>query len=184
MKKLSDDIKRILSGLAYQDAAEFLPTRDKMKLLGHRTETRQKPSASRRGASEKPASQRIGLISDGQGLAAPLDYVIDACARHSARLDLLIHGNVDTAKLSALGNRLREAGVDYHPIRLGTNLAQDIVGYVCGHPSLIFLIASPDDTAAKVLVEKVIPRRGGLVPVPLVLIEDRSSTRLVKQSAA
>lgn len=184
MKKLSDSMKRILSGLAYQDAGEFLPMRQKMMVLGTGPDTRQKSTAPRLTAVREPASQRIGLISDGRGLAAPLDYAIDACTRHSATLDLLIHGAVDAANLSALDYRLRGAGVGYHRIQLGTNPIQHITDYVCNHPSVIFLLARTDDSAAKVLVEKVMPRRGGLVPVPLVFIHDQSSTRAGKQSAA
>lgn len=177
-------MKRILSALACQHAGEFLPMHDKMKVLGSATETRQKSSLPTWDATRKPAVKRIGLISDSRGLASPLDYAIDACKRHSAKLDLLIYGSLDTENLSTLENQLREAGVDYRRIQLGTDHVKDIVGYVSNHPSLIFLLARADDAAAKLLIEKVIPKRGGLVPVPFVLIGGQPPTRSVKQSAA
>lgn len=184
MAKLSDDLKRILSGLAQQDAGEFLSMHDKMRVLGIGTETRVKPSSPPRSIAKKQAIHRIALISDGRGVGAPLDYVIDACSRQDAKIDLLIHGAVDTAKISLLENQIRAAGLDHQCIQLGMKPVDNIIDYICNHPSLIFLVAMPDDDAAKVLIEEVIPKRGGRIPVPLVLIENRSSARPAEQSAA
>ena len=184
MTKLSDDLKRILSGLASQDAGEFLSMHDKMKVLGIKSETRLKPSSPPRNLAKKPATYRIAFISDGRGVNAPLDYAIDACLRQGAKLDLQIHATTDTASISALENQVRAAGLDYHRIQLGMEPVDDIIDYISNHPSLIFLVALPDDDAAKVLFEDVIPKRGGRIRVPLVLIEDGSSTRPVEQSAA
>ncbi len=169
MTKLSDSLKQILSGLAYQDAGDYLPMRDKMKVLGQDTESRLKPSVTKPSETRKPASRRIALISDGRGLGAPLDYVIDACSRQSAKIDLLIHGAVDTASISALENQIRLAGLEHHRIQLGVDAVEGIVNYICNHHSLIFVVAMPDDGAAKTLVEEVIPKRGGRIPVPWCL---------------
>ena len=124
------------------------------------------------------------MISDGRGERAPLDYAIDACSRQGAMIDLLVHGVVDPTSISALENRIRAADLDCHRIQLGMNPGDDIVDYIRSQPSLIFLVASSDDDVAKVLIVDVIPRRGRRVPVPLVLIEDRSFARSAKKSAA
>ncbi|MBW9261492.1 MAG: hypothetical protein K1566_03565 [Candidatus Thiodiazotropha sp. (ex. Lucinisca nassula)] len=184
MKKLSDDLKRMLNGLAHQDAGEFLSMRDKLNVLGMGSETRAKSSPPPHKMAKKPTTQRIAFISDGRGLGTPLSYAIDACSRQGANIDLLIHGTTDTANISALENRIRAVGLDHHRIQLGMKPVDDVINYICNHPSLIFLVAMPDDETAKVLIEEVIPKRGGRIPVPLVLIEDRSSTSQTKQSAA
>ncbi|QYZ65236.1 MAG: hypothetical protein OI74_07950 [Gammaproteobacteria bacterium (ex Lamellibrachia satsuma)] len=184
MKKLSDDLKRMLTGLAHQDAGEFLSMRDKMKVLGMGSETRAKPSPSPRKIAKKTATHRIAFISDGRGVGAPLAYAIDACSRQGAKIDLLIHGTADTENISALENQIRVAGLDHHRIPLGMNPVDDIINYICNHLSLIFLVAMPDDDAAKILIEEAIPKRGGRIPVPLVLIEDRPSPHQAEQSAA
>jgi len=183
MIKLSDDLKKILSGLAHQDAGEFLPMRDKMKALGLGLETRVKSSPSR-NVARKPAIHRIALISDGRGAGAPLSYAIDACSRQGAKIDLLTHGAVDMASISAIEKQIRTAGLEYHHIQLGMKPVDDVIDYICNHPALIFLVAMPDDETVKVLIEEVIPKRGGRIPVPLVLIEDRPSVRLAEPSAA
>ncbi|MBT2968930.1 MAG: hypothetical protein KME56_00335 [Candidatus Thiodiazotropha sp. (ex Ctena orbiculata)] len=184
MKKLSDNLKRMLNGLAQQDAGEFLSMHDKMKVLGMEPETSAKPSPPPRNMTKKPATHRIAFISDGRGVGAPLAYAIDACSRQGTKIDLLIHGTTDLEKITALENQIRAAGLDHHRIQLGMNAVDDIFDYTRNHPSLIFLVAMPDDNAAKVLIEESIPKRGARIPVPLVLIEDRPSTRQAEQSAA
>ncbi|MET0048087.1 MAG: hypothetical protein ABW066_09905 [Sedimenticola sp.] len=173
MKKLSDNLKRMLNGLAHQDAGEFLSMREKMKVLGMGPETRTKPSPPSTNMAKKLATHRIAFISDGRGMGAPLAYAIDACSRQGAKIDLLTHGTTDIENISALENQIRAAGLDHHHIQLGVNAIDDIFNYIRNHPSLIFLVAMPDDNAAKVIIEEVIPQRGARVPVPLVLIEDR-----------
>jgi hypothetical protein len=184
MKILSNELKRILTGLAYQDAGEFLSMGDKMKVLGYGPKIREKPLAASRKVVTRPATKAIALISDGRGLGAPLDYAIDACLRQDARIDLLVHGVIDMESISVLEKRIQEAGLDCHRIQLGARVVDGIVEYICNHPSLIFLVAMPDDAAARVLIEEVIPKRGGRIPVPLVLIEDQLAAKKYKQSAA
>jgi hypothetical protein len=184
MAKLSDDLKKMLAGLAHQDAGEFLSMHDKMRVLGCGPEAREKPLAAPRKVVRRPATKRIALISDGRGLGAPLDYAIDACLRQDAQIDLLVHGAIDTETISVLEKQVQQAGLDCQTIQLGVHVVDDIVEYIFDHPSLIFLVAMPDDAAARVIIEEVIPKRGGRIPVPLVLIESQSVARSHKQSAA
>ncbi|MCU7931033.1 MAG: hypothetical protein KZQ90_09545 [Candidatus Thiodiazotropha sp. (ex Codakia rugifera)] len=184
MKKLSNDLKRILTGLAYQDAGDFLSIHEKMKVVGPVLEARQIPSVPPRKVVKKPLTQRIALISNGRGLGAPLDYAIDACSRHGGKIDLLIHDAAGAGNITALVDRIQEAGLDYRRIQLSINTADDIIDYISNHTSLIFLVAMPDDPPVKVLIEEVIPKRGRRIPVPLVLIEDQPSAISPKLSAA
>ncbi|MCG7983193.1 MAG: hypothetical protein JAY90_10650 [Candidatus Thiodiazotropha lotti] len=173
MKALSDNLKRMLNGLAHQDAGEFLTMREKMKALGVEAETKLTPSPAPRKIAKKSAPHRIAFISDGRGIGAPLDYVIDACLQQGAQIDLLTHSTTDIAHISALESQFRAAGLDHHHIQLGLSAIDDIFNYIRNHPSLIFLVAMPDDNVAKVIIEEVIPKRGARMSVPLVLIEDR-----------
>lgn len=189
MVKLSDALKRMLDGLAHQYDADYLTTHEKMEALGvDDVGTRIKHPFMPKPAAEKPVTlkpkkRRIAFVSDGRGMGAPLDYAIDACLRQDARIDLLVHGAVDTESISMLEKQIQQAGVDYQRIRLGVNTVDELFDYIGHHSSLIFLVAMPDDTAVRVLIEEVIPRRGGRIPVPLVLIEGQSD-QVSRQSAA
>ena len=184
MKRLTEELKRVLSGLACQDAGEFLTMQDKLEVLGYASATGAESAAIRKSAPKRTATYRIGLVSDGRGLGAPLEYAIEAAKRQHARIDLLTHGTFDARNLDALKKRVMAERLECQVIRLGVEPVEDIVGYICNHPSLVFLVAMPDDSAARVLVEEVIPRRGGRIPVPLVLIEARKERREEKLSAA
>jgi len=184
MIKLSKDLKQMLTGLAFQDAGDFLSITEKMKVLGKGSETQEKTPSRPAGYDSRPTKKRIAFISDGRGLGAPLNYAIDVCDRQNAQIDLLIHGPADSKNISALENKLNDAGLSYQRILFNANAVDGITEYIVKHPSLIYLIAKSDDEIAKGLIEDVLPGRRRRIQVPIVLIEDQSASRLPKQSAA
>jgi hypothetical protein len=189
MAKLSEDLKRMLTGLAYQDAGDFLSRNEKMKVLGNGAEDQGKPNTparmlETRFTETRVATKRIAFISNGRGLGAPLDYAIDACLRQNAQIDLLIQGAAGSENISALENKIKNSGVSYQRIPLQVTAINSIVDYIVKHPSLLYLIAMPDDDVTRVLIEEVLPGRRRRIQIPVVLIEDQMTARLAKQSAA
>lgn len=184
MRKLSKNMKRILTGLAYQDAGEYLPMRDKLSVLEVGDKPVIKPWQKSINRIEKSKTRRIALITDGRGIGAALDYAIDVSQRHGAQIDLLIHGAVDVEQISIIEKQIRAAGVNCHRIQLHTQAVEDLFKYITGQSSLMFLVASPNDTAARLLVEDVIPNRRSRLPVPVVLIDNHSSADARKLTAA
>jgi len=189
MAKLSEDLKRMLTGLAYQDAGDFLSRSEKIKVLGNGTENPGKPNTPARMletriAGTRVATKCIAFISNGRGLGAPLDYAIDAALRQNAQIDLLIHGSAGSENTSALENKIKNSGVSYQRIQLQVTTVSSIVDYIVKHPSLLYLIAMPDDDVARVLIEEVLPGRRRRIQIPVVLIEDQTASRVPKQSAA
>jgi hypothetical protein len=175
----------VLAGLAYQNAGEFLPMRDKMKALGYGPETRNRPvTTPKRVIKRAAAIKRIAFISDGRGIGAPLDYAIDACLRQDAQIDLLFHGAMDTESISVLERRVQQADLDHQIIKLGNKAVDSILNYIENRTSLLFLVAMPNDKVAKTLIEEVIPKRRERIHVPLVLIEEQKSNETHKRSAA
>lgn len=186
MKKLSDDIKRALNALAYQDATEFLSTREKLDVLGYGNKKTRHPLIPRRNTPKIETPKRIGLVVDTRSNSAPLDYAIDACKRQgeNSHLDILMHGSVDTETTTNLEERIKQAGLYYQIIKLGEKTIEELINYIKSHPSLIFLISMPDDEVARVLIEEVMPKSGEHIQVPVVLIEGNTSASYQKKSAA
>jgi len=189
MTKLSEDLKKMLTGLAYQDAGDFLSIREKMNVLDNASENPGKPNTAAhtletRMGGTRVATKRIAFISNGSGLGAPLDYAIDAALRQNAQIDLLIHGPAGSEYSSALENKIKNSGVRYQRIQLQVTAVCSIVDYIVKHPSLLYLIAMPDDDVAKTLIEEVLPGRRRRIQIPVVLIEDQIIASLPKQSAA
>jgi hypothetical protein len=184
MKRLSKELKRMLAGLAYQDAGDYLSTSNKSRLLGYADEKPAGAPMPRPIEAAAPTLRRIALVSDGRGEGAPLDYAVEAAQRQQAQVDLLLHGCADEQRISNFERRLKQAGVPYRCVRLAEPVLDDLIDYIALQSSLLFLVAMPDDETARVLVEEVIPKRAKCISVPLVLIEAQQSTRSLKQSAA
>lgn len=148
----------------YAETMKILPTKERNTAIFADSG----PSVAR-----TTSSRRIAFISDGRGAGVPLGYAIDACSRQQAKIDLMIHGTTDRTDIVALKNQIRLAGLDHYYIQLGTKPVDDIIHYVRNQPALILLVAIPYDTVAKALIDEAIPKRAGLMPVPLVLVGDR-----------
>jgi hypothetical protein len=184
MKRLGKDLKRALAALAYQDAADYLSMTDKMKVIGYGNETENKPFDSPRLVSNSFAKKRIAMISDGQGSGPPLDYVIDACKRQNADIDLLLHKKFDSTGISLLESHIHESGLQCQRIQLTTESIDRVIEYISKHSSLIFMVGMPDDPIAKLLMEEIIPSPEHHIAVPLVLIDGKKSELSGKKSAA
>ncbi|MET0069683.1 MAG: hypothetical protein ABW096_06550 [Candidatus Thiodiazotropha sp.] len=184
MFKLNDDLKRILSGLAYQDTGEYMTTRSKMELLGIGPEQPDAATPPPLKMVKKPVARRIAFISDGRGHGAPLDYAIETCSRMEAKIDLLIHDSADEADIALLEEQITSADLHCQTVLLGANPVEEIINYIQHQPSIASIVAMPDDDTARTIMDEIVSGRGGSMPVPLVLIEDRSTTPSAKQSAA
>lgn len=184
MAKLKDDIKRMLSALAYQDADEYLSSYDKMKVLGYGTEMNTRVTAPGRKNESRPLSPHIALIVDGQGSAAALTYSIEACQRQKAQIDLLLHGAIDTKIIELIEQKIAIAGVACQRIQLSVNAVTDLIDYIFSQSTLIYLVSMSDDAVVRELIEEVLPKRGQTLPVPLVFMNGEKPARRKKRSAA
>lgn len=183
MTKLTDDLKRMLAGLALQDAGEYLSLSQKMEHLGIQDQT-QKSTPMTQPTPTMPATRRVGLIIGETGLGAPIDYALDICSKQGAKIDLLAHSDTDTVVLATLVNKIKSDGFDCHVIQLGSSPVEAICSYVINHPSLIFLVSTPNNPSAKALIEDIIPNQKSRLHAPLVLIESDTTDLLSEQSAA
>ena len=91
MRKLSNSLKRILTGPVYQDSGEFLSMKDKINVHGD-TETQDADTWQTRNRNDKSKNRRIALITDGKGVGAALEYAIDVSRVHGTQINLLTRG--------------------------------------------------------------------------------------------
>jgi len=199
MTILSEDLKRMLTGLAFQDAAEFLPISEKMKVLNAETKTSRAETANKTAAipsktetanvesiatANRVSAKHIAFISNGTGINAPLNYAIESCLRQHAQIDLLIHDCIDVGEVTKLEKKIHDAGVRFQRIQIDGRAVDNIVDYVTSQTSLIYIIATPVDTVAKTLMEETSSRRNNPIHVPFVLINDDVITNTLKRTAA
>jgi len=183
MKRLTRDLKRMLTALGHQHAGDYLTPQQKAGIVGY-AETGSVATQPVSQVIPVPAPRRIALLTDGRGQGAPLDYVIETCSRQDAAMvDLLVHGVVDTGNLAGLEKRLADAGVRYRTTMLEVDAVAGIADYLRKTPSLIFLVAMPHDALARRLAEELVPARAIRIPVPLVMIEEKCDKQPVTRSA-
>ena len=170
MKKLSDDIRRMMDGLAHQDAADYLSMRDKYRELG--IGPRQDRELTETGG--RNPRRRVALVSDGRDTGAHIDYAIDACRRQRAGLDIVLHGKAAMNKAGAnrLLERVRGLGIDAGLVTLDGSTVQALNDYVAQRPSLLLLVAEAGDALSRAFTESAMSRSQRLY-VPMVMIEDR-----------
>lgn len=185
MKKLTKDIKRILSALAYQDAAEFLPMRKKLEIFGVGTSKPKTPGPKPVVTTRmEPAPKRVALIIHKHAIQATFDYAQQACVRLGAQLDLLFAGPAKTADVDAMEKRLRHEGLAVQRFNLPDNLAKGIENYIQRHPSVVYLVAAQNNPIVREYVEHAASLQGVRLPMPLVLIEEKTIERLSTASMA
>ena len=184
MKKLTEDLKRMLDGLACQDAGDYLPMDEKLRRIGrqagldvHKVE---QPAAPQPTAT----TRRIAVVINKGSTDAAFNHALQSCQRLDAHLDLLLLGPVSRERVAQLGNALRRAGVAYQAVYMTGPVARGVADYTKQHYSLIYLVAAVDDPDIAEMLEEVQPARRGYLPVPLVLIGDKLPKRAVAVSAS
>ena len=169
MKQLTDDLKRILAGLAFQESGEFLTTDQKLDVLG--------ASRGVQGFAVKETSRlvpkRVSVLSNEHGEFRILDQVIDDCRQLHAQLDLLmVNENVNHHKLNTIETTLRCAGIHFQLVALQGQVAEAIAEYIHEHPSVTFLAAEKGNEFIENLVKEVESALGGYLPMPMVYIKE------------
>jgi hypothetical protein len=175
MFKLNDDLKKILNGLAYQDAGEMLATREKIKYLENALGTNQAISSPPPNTISNSAEQHIALICDGREHGVSIDYAIETCSRLEGKMDLLIHDSAAQTDTRALEKRIRSAGIQCHSIQLGAKPMQRIQQYLWGTAPVASIIAVLNNKRVKPIIDEILSQPSGTICTPLVLIGENGA---------
>lgn len=178
MKKLTEDLKRMLAGLAYQNAGEMLPMHDKLEAVGVELEPKNPQSNAERVVRPLPTRKRIAIISDGHGVEGLIDYALHTFSWFGAQFDLLFHGSNDTKWENAAIRQLRREGVAYHRVDLSDDTVQDIATYIKSQHLLLYILGQPNDVVVMELMKQEALRIGVKPAIPMVLIDHSSTMQL------
>lgn len=187
MKKLSADLKRMLSALAFADAGELLSTQAKRDILQPTSvNTTHTPvyTVLKAQQNTKPKAQ-VAILFDGHASEAVLDYLQSLPYIFNAETNILAHGkDTDLAiKTEQLSQRLLKAGRK-NTISYLNNEASDVFRDYCNrNPELRYMIAPKDDRLAREIIDNPEFHRHSQ-SVPLILIQDNNRTSASMISAA
>ncbi|MEJ2619933.1 MAG: hypothetical protein P8163_06625 [Candidatus Thiodiazotropha sp.] len=175
MFKLNDDLKRVLTGLAYQDAGEVLTTREKIKLLDNSLVADQDSSRAHPQIIRTAVDQHIALICDGSEHGVSIDYAIETCSRLEGKMDLLIHDLAVQTDTRALEKRILSAGIQCHSIQLGAKPMQRIQQYLWSTFPVASIIAVLNNGRIKPIIDEILSQPSGTICTPLVLIGEHGT---------
>jgi len=187
MKKLTQDIKRMLSAFAYQDAGEFMSRSDKLKMLGvsKQTPKRHQKSVEKNSLITPPSSPRVVILFDGQMSEVILDYILNESSHmKNAEFDILAYGEADNLSSQAdiLRNRLQTAGRKVSVSLMMGETTELFYKFTSQKPDLRYIVATEHDSFAKKIIANLdlhhITRQ-----LPLILIQDSTHKKQPKISA-
>jgi len=183
MKKLTADLKRMLAGLACQDAGDYLSLEEKLRQIGQ-PEQADTPRAANTDAPPAPATpRRVAVVINKGSTQAAFVHALQACQRLGAHLDLLLSGPASRERVVQLEAAVKRAGVTSRSIYLSGPVARGIADYAEQHYSLTYIVAALDDPDLAEMVEEALPARRRYLPVPLVLVGNKPSKPLAVASA-
>lgn len=165
MKLLTDDLKRMLNALALQDAADYLPMREKMRALSSSKSAR---SVMHAGGTPSP-SRRVALLSNGHNCNETLHYALTTSHNHEASLDLVLYGDA-REEVEELRQQLEASGISYEIILLGSRNVESLTDYLNSRQALSYLVASKTDPLALELTQKSPQQKRGRQHLPIVLV--------------
>jgi hypothetical protein len=184
MKKLTEDLKRMLDGLAFQDAGDYLPMNEKLRRVGRQAGFNEHKAEQPAAPQPSGTSRRIAVVINKGSTDAAFSHALQACQRLDAHLDLLLLGPVSRERVAQLETAIRRAGVAFQSVYMTGPVAQGVTVYTKQHFSLIYLVAAVDDPDIAAMIEEVQPARRGYLPVPLVLIGDKLPKRAIAATAS
>jgi hypothetical protein len=164
MKKLTDQIKQALNGLAYADIGERIGRREKLAALF--------PDDAPPDRISAPAASRK-WIALGVGDTLPphvMAYVIGACRRMQADLLLLSTDAMQVRTL--LADYLPDLrGIECRTEELASASATNVVHALELHRGVLFAVSGADNDPLHPLLRV---RRGLRSPVPVVLVSPKA----------
>lgn len=181
MKKLTEDLKRMLDGLAFQDAADYLSMDEKLRKIDRPGQADSPVAATTVVPRATPG--RVAVVINKGSTEAALAHALQSCQRLGAHLDLLLSGPSSRERMLQLEAAVQRAGVAFQSIYLSGPVASGIADYAGQKHSLIYIVAALDDPDIAEMVEEAPPTRRKYLPVPLVLVGNKPEQRLAAAGA-
>jgi hypothetical protein len=182
MKKLTDDLKRMLDGLACQDAGDYLSLDEKLRQIDRSSQVDAATTADAAGPRAYATHRLIAVVINKGSTQAAFEHALQACQRLGAHLDLLLGGPASRERVAQLEAAMQRAGVTFRSINLSGSVAKAIADYAGQHYSLLYIVAALDDPDLAEMIEETLPARRKHLPVPLVLVGNKPSQTLAVAS--
>lgn len=178
MKRLMACLSRVQSGFALAESGEMLPGRDKSRILAQFA-----PRGTITAGLNSPgvnARKQVGLGLGASLPAAVMSYVISACRRMDADLNVLTT-NVNTAStlLAPYREQLEAAAIACFMVELDVNHERSLIRYLNSNSRITFVVSGGADDPVQALIGSGKGRRTfETTPVPIVVVTSEAGGAL------
>lgn len=186
---LSSALKKMLNGLAYADAGEYLTMTQKSEYLNKVTQTVENPPVSTTVKSNKPtetrARRRIALYLGSELPSTMMDYVIDTCSSLDHDLTVLTFesGRVTSALLEQYNQRLEDNEINMEVARLSGEPIKGLARYLRNHPEIAFMACKDSGYLGRSYMNGAQLKSALPVPVVVVVVNPQAAdAQTAKQS--
>ena len=186
---LSSALKKMLNGLAYADAGEYLTMTQKSEYLNKVTQTVENPPVSTTVKSNKPtetrARRRIALYLGSELPSTMMDYVIYTCSSLDHDLTVLTFesGRVTSALLEQYNQRLEDNEINMEVARLSGEPIKGLARYLRNHPEIAFMACKDSGYLGRSYMNGAQLKSALPVPVVVVVVNPQAAdAQTAKQS--
>ena len=185
MTILTEALKKMLDGLAHQDAGEFLTRSQKTGEFAQANKispTQRVVETERAPVAE--SRRRIALFTGSDLSGDVMEYITQTCIRMQHDLTVLTFESehVAQALLAPYRETLDEAGIDIRLVTLGGNTISQLARYLGSHPEISFLACKEAGYLGRSYVTG--NQKKNEMPVPVVVIVERKESALTPGSGA
>jgi len=173
MKKLTATLKKMLDGLAYAHAGEYLTPREKTRILSQDSGTAQQQIEEVLepfGTGARDKARRVALYLGSELPPEVMDYVIQTCMRLRHELTVLTFESASTARglLQPHQATLDAAGVEMKLVTLNGKPIEGLARYLRSHPEVAFLACKDSGYLGRRYLQGTQPKNA--MPVPVVVV--------------
>lgn len=170
MNRLTEDIKRMLSALAFADAGEYLTLPQKDRVLKPGGVARPAPTAAADTARPADARQQVALYMGSELPGEMMNYVIQTCSRLRHGLTVLTFqpDTIARSLLDPYAAVLESAGITMQVVTLWGDPVSGLARYLRRHPEVAFLACNETGYLGRSFLSGA--QRQDALPVPVVLV--------------
>lgn len=168
MKKLTEDLKRILNALAHANAGDYLSPRQKRRALGLTSEPA--PAARPKAGAPSVTRPKVGLYLGSELSADLMQYVVQTCSRlrHDLMVLTFLSEGEALALLAPYQAMLDAAGIQQGLATLTGEPPADLARALRRRPEVAFLVCNESGYFGHGLLNGA--RSNSSMPVPVVLV--------------
>ena len=180
--KLTAEIKRMLNALAYANAAELLPARQKYRVIAGGTS----PTAVNEPLPTIKAGPQTGLYLGSEVSSDMMQYVIQTCTRLKHGLTVLTFQSESDARdlLKPYQAELEAAHIGVQLYVLSGEPPAALIHALRKRPEIAFLICNESGYLGRSLLKGIVSHETFPVPVVMVAAEDIAMTKATETATA